>query len=130
MSKQHPVFVEDKQKAPTQPKPDTLQPSPAQEGDWGRIKIEDRRSAAGARQVGRVTRVRQTSRLWTEADNEQLKALAAAGASSIRAAAKFKRSAASVKTQARKLRVSFVPYRIARKKWSEPLAKNAQDPRS
>jgi hypothetical protein len=32
MSKQHPVFVEDKQKAPIQPKSETLQQSPAQEG--------------------------------------------------------------------------------------------------
>jgi hypothetical protein len=32
MSKQHPVFVEDKQKAPTQQKPETPQQSPAQEG--------------------------------------------------------------------------------------------------
>jgi hypothetical protein len=32
MSGRHPVFVEDKQKAPTQPKPDTLEQSPAQEG--------------------------------------------------------------------------------------------------
>jgi hypothetical protein len=75
--------------------------------------------------------MRQTSRyFWTEADNEQLKALVAAGASPILAAAKFKRSTSSVRTQARKLGVSFPPYRIARKKWSEPRAKNAHDPRS
>jgi hypothetical protein len=74
--------------------------------------------------------MRPIRRSWTEADNEQLKALVASGASPIRAAAKFKRSTASVRTQALKLGVSFVPYRIARKKWSEPLAKNAHDPRS
>jgi hypothetical protein len=74
--------------------------------------------------------MRPIRRSWTEADNEQLKALVASGASPIRAAAKFKRNIASVRTQALKLGVPFLPYRIARKKWSEPLAKNALDPRS
>jgi hypothetical protein len=67
--------------------------------------------------------MRHTSKSWSEADNELLIPLAAAGASPIRAAAKFKRSTASVRTQARKLGVSFIPFRIARKKWSEPLGK-------
>jgi hypothetical protein len=74
--------------------------------------------------------MRQTRKSWTEADKELLKALVASGASPIRAAAKFKRTTVSVRSQARKLGISFIPYRIARKKWSEPLAKNAQDPRS
>jgi GcrA cell cycle regulator len=74
--------------------------------------------------------MRPIRRSWTEADNEQLKALVASGASAVRAAAKFKRSTASVRTQALKLGMSFVPYRIARKKWGEPLAKNAHDSRS
>lgn len=33
-----------------------------------------------------------------------------------------------MRSQARRLGISFIPYRIARKKWSEPLAKNTQDP--
>lgn len=74
--------------------------------------------------------MRQTIRSWTDADNERLKALVTAGASPVRVAGIFKRTTVSVKTHARKLGVPFLPHRIARKKWSEPLAKNAPDPSS
>jgi hypothetical protein len=131
MSKQHLVFAEDKQKAPAQPKSDTLQRSPAQEGvgeGSKSKKTDDLPPAQHGPALGPVRRMRQTSKSWSDADNELLKALAAAGASPIRAAAKFKRSTISVTTQARKLGVPFLPHRIARKKWSEPLAKNALRP--
>jgi hypothetical protein len=49
MSKQHPVFVEDKQKAPTQPKSGTLQQSPAQEGVGGGTKSKKTDDVPAAR---------------------------------------------------------------------------------
>jgi hypothetical protein len=43
----HPVFVEDKQKGPTQPKPETLQQSPAQGiGEGSKSKKSDDLSPA------------------------------------------------------------------------------------
>jgi hypothetical protein len=54
MSPQHPVLIEDKQKSPTKPKPDTMQRSPAQEGAGREKSKEARRLAAGARQLGPV----------------------------------------------------------------------------
>jgi hypothetical protein len=116
MSKQHPVFAEDKQKAPAQPKSDTLQQSPAKEGVGEGSKSKKTDDFPSARQLSPVRRMRQTSKSWSDADNELPKALAAAGASPIRAAAKFKRSIISVTTQARKLGVPFLPHRIAGKK--------------
>jgi GcrA cell cycle regulator len=51
--------------------------------------------------------MRQMKNAWTEQDNERLKAMVAAGASPVRAAAAFGRSIVSVRVQARKLGSPF-----------------------
>jgi hypothetical protein len=51
---------------------------------------------------------------WTEEQLEQLSALVAAGGTALRAAAKFKRSIVSCRTQARKIGSPFTHVRITR----------------
>jgi hypothetical protein len=53
---------------------------------------------------------------WTEVQNERLKALAAEGASIVRAAAALNRTIESIRAQARKLGVSFPAINAERKK--------------
>jgi hypothetical protein len=60
--------------------------------------------------------------VWTDEDNERLKALVAQGVSVIRAAATFKRSITSVRTQARKLGSPFPPMKQFRKKFADTPA--------
>jgi hypothetical protein len=56
--------------------------------------------------------------VWTEAEDERLKALVAQGASVARAAAALKRTIASVRTHARALGCPFPPLRVTRQKWT------------
>ena len=57
--------------------------------------------------------------VWTDEENERLKALVAQGVSIIRAAAKFKRTIISVRIQARKIGSPFPPMKEFRKKFAE-----------
>jgi hypothetical protein len=61
---------------------------------------------------------------WSEEDLKQLAAIVAVGGTPLRAAAKFKRTMASCRKQARKIGVPFADSRIRRK---EMLAKSAAD---
>jgi hypothetical protein len=54
--------------------------------------------------------------IWTEEDNERLKAFVHQGVSIFRAATAFKRSIISVRNQARRVGTPFPDLRIARKK--------------
>jgi GcrA cell cycle regulator len=55
---------------------------------------------------------------WTSQDDERLKALAAQGASAIRAAAALRRREATVRSRAKKLGCPFPRVRVARLKWA------------
>ena len=55
--------------------------------------------------------------IWTDADNERLKAFVADGVSPFRAAAAFNRRSNSVRNQARKLGTPFPSLRNVRKKF-------------
>ena len=61
---------------------------------------------------------------WSEEDLKQLAAMVAVGGTPLRAAAKFTRTMASCRKQARKMGVSFVDSRIRRK---EMFATSAAD---
>ena len=54
--------------------------------------------------------------IWTEEENERLKAFVAQGVSIFRAAAAFNRTIISVRDQARRVGTPFPDMRIARKK--------------
>jgi hypothetical protein len=62
--------------------------------------------------------VRRHKAVWTEENNERLKAMVAAGVSVARAAVAFKRSLVSVRNQARKLGTPFPHVREVRLKYS------------
>jgi hypothetical protein len=51
---------------------------------------------------------------WTDQELKQLSGLATAGGTAFRAAAKFNRSVASCRNQARKLGTPFTPLRVVR----------------
>jgi serine/threonine-protein kinase RIO1 len=65
---------------------------------------------------------RRKKAAWTDQENERLKALVAQGVSIIRAAATFKRTILSVRTQARKIGSPFPPMKEYRKKFADPPA--------
>ena len=58
-------------------------------------------------------------RVWTEDENEQLKAFVAQELSVVRVAAVFKRSIIGVRRQARKLGTPFPPMKVFRRKWAD-----------
>jgi hypothetical protein len=62
--------------------------------------------------------VRSHKAVWTEEDNERLKAMVAAGVSVARSAVAFRRSLVSVRNQARKLGTPFPYVREVRQKYS------------
>jgi hypothetical protein len=53
-------------------------------------------------------------RPWTDEELKQLAALVAAGGTAFRAAAKFDRTTASCRNQARAMGIPFLPVRVAR----------------
>jgi hypothetical protein len=57
--------------------------------------------------------------VWTEAEEERLKALVAQGASVVKAAATLKRKIVSVRARARALGCPFPPLRVVRQKWAD-----------
>jgi hypothetical protein len=61
-------------------------------------------------------------RPWTDQELKQLAALVAAGGTLFRAAAKFDRSIASCRNQARAMGVPFTPMRVARMNIREKCA--------
>jgi hypothetical protein len=65
---------------------------------------------------------------WTPEEVEKLIALIAEGASAARAAAAMRRKILAVQVKARALGTPFEPVRVARKKWQEPIARNAPRP--
>jgi hypothetical protein len=58
-------------------------------------------------------------KVWTEGENEQLKAFVARDLSVVRVAAVLERSIISVRNQARKLGTPFPPMKVFRRKWAE-----------
>jgi GcrA cell cycle regulator len=56
---------------------------------------------------------------WTDEENERLKTMVAGGATAVRAAAAFRRTIVSVRTQARKIGSPFPPIRALRRKWQD-----------
>jgi hypothetical protein len=72
---------------------------------------------------GKITvvspRPRGKKAVWTDEENERLKAFAAQGVSIIRAAAAFNRTMTSVRIQARKIGSPFPPMRAYRKKFAD-----------
>jgi hypothetical protein len=66
--------------------------------------------------------MRSRKRLWTDDEIRQLTALVAAGGSPARAAAKFKRSIAVCRTQARVAGMPFTPLRDRRRIFSAKCA--------
>jgi transposase len=63
--------------------------------------------------------VKRQNRVWTDEDNDRLKAIVAQGVSIARAAVTFNRSLNSVRNRARKLGTAFPSTRVARKKWAD-----------
>jgi hypothetical protein len=59
------------------------------------------------------------NKLWTDAEDERLRAFVAQGASVIKAAAALRRTTASVRARSRGLGCPFPPLRIARQKWAD-----------
>jgi hypothetical protein len=59
-------------------------------------------------------------KVWTEVENEQLKAFVAQDVSVVRVAAVFKRTIIGVRYQARKLGTPFPPMKVFRRKWADP----------
>jgi hypothetical protein len=59
-------------------------------------------------------------KVWTEVENEQLKAFVARDVSVVRVAAVFKRTIIGVRYQARKLGTPFPPMKVFRRKWADP----------
>jgi hypothetical protein len=55
---------------------------------------------------------------WTKEDDERLISLVAQGASTVRAAAAFRRTTISVRNRARSLGCPFPTMRVTRQKWA------------
>ena len=58
------------------------------------------------------------SAAWTDADRDRLRELVVKRASALRAAAAFNRTVTSVRSQARKMGLSFPTIRETRSKWA------------
>jgi hypothetical protein len=57
--------------------------------------------------------------VWTQDDDERLRAFVAQGASVVKAAASLKRRIISVRARARALGCPFPPLRVVRQKWAD-----------
>jgi hypothetical protein len=57
--------------------------------------------------------------VWTQDEDERLKALVAQGASVVKVAAALKRRIISVRARARALGCPFPPLRVVRQKWAD-----------
>jgi hypothetical protein len=67
----------------------------------------------------RRSRFVKLRKIWTEDENQQLKAFVAQDLSVVRVAAVLKRSIIAVRTQARKLGTPFPPMKVFRRKWAD-----------
>jgi hypothetical protein len=67
----------------------------------------------------RHQRIRNQPWVWTQDDDERLRAFVAQGASVVKAAASLKRRIISVRARARALGCPFPPLRVVRQKWAD-----------